>query len=65
MKIYSVVLVATIEFKDSAYLVVEDVRTYSVTLVKQGELREDLAVSILPSPDSTAADTVECKRIIP
>ena len=50
-----------IEFKDSAYSVVEGDRFYIVTLVKQGEPREDLVVSIFPSPDSTAADTVECK----
>ena len=37
MKIYSVILVAAIEFN---YSVVEDVRTYNVTLVKQGELGE-------------------------
>ena len=51
----------TIEFKDSAYSVVEGDHFYIVTLVKQGEPREDLVVSIFPSPDPTAADTVECK----
>lgn len=62
IKTYSVILVV-IEFKDSAYSVVEGVRVYNVTLVKRGEPGEDIAVSILPSPDYTAVDTAERKRI--
>ena len=54
-----------IEFKDSPYVysVVEGIRVFSVTVVKQGEPTQDLVISIFPSPDSTAADTVECKGI--
>lgn len=62
IKTYSVILVV-IEFKDSAYSVVEGVRVYNVTLVKRGEPEEDIAVSIFPSPDYTAVDTAERKRI--
>ena len=51
-----------IEFRDVAYSVVEGVRFYNVTVVKQGEPGEDIVVSIFPSPDPTAVDTVECKR---
>ena len=52
-----------IEFRDLAYSVVEGARFYNVTVVKQGEPGEDIVVSIFPSEDSTAVDTVECKRI--
>ena len=57
--------IVVIEFKDSAYIysVVEGIRVYSVTIVKQGEPTQDLVISIFPSPDSTAADTVKCKSI--
>ena len=50
-----------IEFRDVAYSVVEGVRFYNVTVVKQGKPGEDIVVSIFPSPDPTAVDTVECK----
>ena len=50
-----------IEFRDVAYSVVEGMRFYYVTVVKQGEPGEDIVVSIVSSPDPTAADTVECK----
>ena len=44
-----------------AYSVVEGVRFYNITVVRQGEPGEDIVVSIFPSEDSTAVDTVECK----
>lgn len=52
-----------IEFGEVAYSVVEGDRFYNITVVKQGEPGEDIAVSIFPSEDTTAVDTVECKRI--
>ena len=51
-----------IEFKDLTYSVVEDVRIYNVTIVKQGEPGEDIPVLILPNTDPTSADSAECKR---
>ena len=50
-----------IQFRDVIYSVVEGVRVYNVTVEKEGEPGLDLLISIFPSPDSTAADTVECK----
>ena len=43
------------------YSVVEGVRVYNVTVEKEGEPGENLVISIFPSPDTTATDTVECK----
>ena len=47
-----------VEFKDSAYSVIEDQRVFNVTLVRQGEPGQDIVVSILPN---TRAGTARCK----
>ena len=53
----------SIEFKDSAYSIVEDLRFYNVTIVKQGEPAEDIVVLIVPTTDPTSPDHAECKRM--
>ena len=40
------------EFREVAYAVVEDVSVFNVTLVKQGDFREDITVAIIPEPGS-------------
>ena len=52
-----------IEFKDLTYSVVEDVRIYNVTIVKQGEPGEDIVLLIVPNTDPTSSDSAECKRM--
>ena len=44
-------------------LLSEGVHVYNVTLVRQGEPEGNIPVSIHPSPDPIAVDTVECKRM--
>ena len=53
----------SIEFKDSAYSVVEDLHVYNVTIVKQGEPTEDIVVLIVPTTDPTSYDHAECKTM--
>ena len=52
-----------IEFKELSYSVVEDVGTYNVTIVRQGEPGKEIEVSIVPNPDSTSFDSAECKTM--
>lgn len=35
------------EFKETAYSVIEDDRLFNVTLIKQGNSRQDIVVSII------------------
>lgn len=55
------IILVSIEFKDSAYSVVEDLRIYNVIIVKQGEPAEDTVVFIVPTTDPTSPDHAECK----
>ena len=58
-----IILEVLIEFRDLTYSVVEDDRIYNVTIVKQGEPGEDIAISIFPAIDPTALDPAGCKRM--
>lgn len=57
------IILVSIEFKDSAYSVVEDLHVYNVTIIKQGEPTEDIVVLIVPTTDPTSSDHAECKTV--
>ena len=46
-------IVLFVEFKESSYSVVEDDSIFNVTLVKQGNLMQDILVFIIPIPGIT------------
>ena len=58
-----VVVEVFIEFRNLTYSVVEDDRIYNITIVRQGEPRENIVISIYPDADPTSFDSADCKRI--
>ena len=52
------ILGVLVEFKDSAYSVIEDQKDFNVTLVRQGEPGQDIVVSIIPN---VSGGTALCK----
>ena len=58
-----VVVEVFIEFRNLTYSVVEDDLIYNITIVRQGEPRENIVIAIIPGPDPTSFDSATCKRI--
>ena len=58
-------IVLFVEFKESSYSVVEDDSIFNVTLVKQGNLMQDILVFIIPIPGiAKCKQFLQCSCII-